>query len=143
MNTVGTRLKHLREEKNLTLRALAKLANVSHSFIADIESGRSQPSLSTIEALTNALKVPISVLLENDNELDIELPFRAKVLADALLEISNIYFKYNLDQKTFYNLIERAVKQYGPPEPVKTTEPAAHGPNFPGTGAMNEEDGND
>ena len=85
----------MREEKNLTLRALAKLANVSHSFIADIESGRSQPSLSTIEALTNALKVPISVLLENDNELDIELPFRAKVLADALLEISNIYFKYN------------------------------------------------
>jgi len=37
MDDVGVRLKQLREAKNLSLRKLAKLANISHSFIADIE----------------------------------------------------------------------------------------------------------
>jgi transcriptional regulator with XRE-family HTH domain len=59
MDDVGVRLKQLREAKNLSLRKLAKLANISHSFIADIESGRSNPSLDTLKSLAKALNVSI------------------------------------------------------------------------------------
>jgi len=57
---IGDRLKRLRESKRLSLRALGKAAHVSHSFIADIEAGRSKPSLDTLTALARALGVSIS-----------------------------------------------------------------------------------
>lgn len=59
MDEVGVRLKHLREAKKLSLRELGKMAHVSHSFIADIESGRSNPSLDTLKSLAKALNVSI------------------------------------------------------------------------------------
>ncbi len=65
---IGNKIKQIRKDKNLTLRSLAKLAHISHSFIADIESGRSKPSLNTVESLAKALNVPLSVLVD-DNDL--------------------------------------------------------------------------
>lgn len=64
MNTVGARLKELRQQKGLSLRELAKQAHMSHSFIADIEAGRSTPSLDTLQALAKALNVSVSFLIE-------------------------------------------------------------------------------
>ena len=66
MSDIGVRLRQHREEKKLTLRALAKLANVSHSFISDIEAGRSQPSIDTAKALAIALGISPSDLIENE-----------------------------------------------------------------------------
>lgn len=65
MNNIGDRLKYFREQKGLSLRTLGKLAHVSHSFIADIESGRSKPSLDTIQALVKALGISFSDLVED------------------------------------------------------------------------------
>lgn len=64
MEDLGKRLKSLREQKGMSLRELAKAAHVSHSFIADIESGRSRPSLETLEFLARALGVPPSDLVD-------------------------------------------------------------------------------
>lgn len=63
MKIVGTRLKELRLKKGLSLRELAKQAHMSHSFIADIEAGRSNPSLDTIEVLAKVLNISIDYLL--------------------------------------------------------------------------------
>ena len=64
MKIIGTRLKELRfRQKGLSLRELAKQAHMSHSFIADIEAGRSNPSLDTIEALAKVLNISIDYLL--------------------------------------------------------------------------------
>lgn len=60
VSDIGDRLKRLRESKGLSLRALGKAAHVSHSFIADIEAGRSKPSLDTLTALARALGVSMS-----------------------------------------------------------------------------------
>ncbi len=67
METVGKKIKFYREQKGMSLRELGKLANVSHSFISDIEHERSTPSLATLEAIANALNIPISLLI-SDNE---------------------------------------------------------------------------
>lgn len=59
MDNIGIRLKHIRERKGLSLRALGKASNTSHSFIADIEAGRSKPSIDTLMALARALGVSL------------------------------------------------------------------------------------
>jgi transcriptional regulator with XRE-family HTH domain len=59
MDTIGIRLKRIRERKGLSLRALGKASNTSHSFIADIEAGRSKPSIDTLMALAKALGVSL------------------------------------------------------------------------------------
>lgn len=64
--SVGERLKFYRSMRGLSLRGLAKISHVSHSFIKDIESGRSKPSLDTLEALAKALGINHSDLLEEE-----------------------------------------------------------------------------
>lgn len=65
MDTIGDRIKYLRNKKKMSLRELAKKANVSHSFIADIESGRSKPSIDTLTALARALGIAVNRLIPN------------------------------------------------------------------------------
>ena len=57
------KLKCLRKDKKLTQKKLAGLSNVSQSTISEIESGRVQPSLATVEKLAKALDVTVNVLI--------------------------------------------------------------------------------
>ncbi|GAW28553.1 helix-turn-helix domain-containing protein [Carboxydocella sp. ULO1] len=63
MNIIGKRLHELRVEKQLSLRKLAKKSGISHSFLCDIERGRSQPSLDTLGKLADTLGVKIEFFL--------------------------------------------------------------------------------
>lgn len=90
MHILGTRLKKLRQQRGLSLRELAKLAHMSHSFIADIEAGRSTPSLDTLQALAKALNIPVSILIgegknqsHDDTRTLEEFPEIARVLRRA------------------------------------------------------------
>lgn len=60
---VGKALRALRETNRLTARDLATRSGVSAAMISRIENGQVSPSLSTLEALANALDVPIGSLL--------------------------------------------------------------------------------
>lgn len=64
---IGERLKALRKEKNLTLRALANKSNISSfSYIRNIEQGIvKDPSISTVVKLAKALEVSIDELVGN------------------------------------------------------------------------------
>lgn len=64
---IGERLKALRKEKNLTLRALANKSNISSfSYIRNIEEGIvKDPSISTVVKLAKALEVSIDELVGN------------------------------------------------------------------------------
>jgi transcriptional regulator with XRE-family HTH domain len=58
------RLKRLREERGLTQERLAKQAGVSHGYLARLEIGMHDPSLSTLAKLAKALKVTVSDLVK-------------------------------------------------------------------------------
>jgi transcriptional regulator with XRE-family HTH domain len=88
MESIGARLKNIRKKRGLTLRALGKAANVSHSFIADIESGRSNPSLDTLEALAKALDVPIIDIIGDTNY---ENKQESVDLAEAILKMDVMF----------------------------------------------------
>jgi transcriptional regulator with XRE-family HTH domain len=61
---MGTRIRRLRKARNLSQAALAKRARLTRVYITRLESGRQDPSLSTINALAKALGVPVTALLE-------------------------------------------------------------------------------
>ncbi|MCZ7665555.1 MAG: helix-turn-helix domain-containing protein [Thermoleophilia bacterium] len=58
---VGARMRALREERAMSLRALARLIDVTPSLISQIETGKINPSVSSLYAIANALDVPMDV----------------------------------------------------------------------------------
>jgi len=54
---IGATLGQLRKQQNYSLRALAQATGLSHSFICDVEHGRSNPSIETLRVLAQALGV--------------------------------------------------------------------------------------
>lgn len=61
---VGGSLRRLREERNLTLRALAEKSGLAINTLSLIENGKSSPSVSTLQQLAMALEVPITAFFE-------------------------------------------------------------------------------
>ncbi|WP_371169325.1 helix-turn-helix domain-containing protein [Aliiroseovarius sp. 2305UL8-7] len=69
---VGRVLNRLRQERQLTVTALAEASGVSAAMISRIENGQVSPSLSTLNALAGAMSVPVMALLaDNDHTADI------------------------------------------------------------------------
>jgi transcriptional regulator with XRE-family HTH domain/quercetin dioxygenase-like cupin family protein len=56
---VGLRIREERLRRGISLRALARDVGVSASMISQIETGKSQPSVSTLYAITSALRMSI------------------------------------------------------------------------------------
>lgn len=61
--TIAENLKRLRAERALSLDALSKLSGVSRSRLSQMEAGDSNPSVTTIWQVANALKVEFSALV--------------------------------------------------------------------------------
>lgn len=57
---IGAIIRKIRLGKNITQKDLAKAANISNSYLSDIEKGRSNPSLKTLRGLAKALEVKIN-----------------------------------------------------------------------------------
>lgn len=62
---IGTNIKSIRKLKKLTQIELAKKANISRSYLADVEGNRYNPSIETLISISNALNIPISDLFED------------------------------------------------------------------------------
>ena len=61
---IGPRLRAERARRDVSIRALARDIGVSPSLISQIETGKSQPSVSTLYAITSALELPLEDLFE-------------------------------------------------------------------------------
>lgn len=64
INAFGKRLMEVRTEKGLSQEALANLADITISQVSRIERGEVNPTLSTIQALSHALKISRSELVD-------------------------------------------------------------------------------
>ncbi|KUK10668.1 MAG: Transcriptional regulator, XRE family [Clostridia bacterium 41_269] len=69
---LGKKLKKLREEQGITQAELAKGAGVSAGLIGQIEQGRVQPSLQTIEKIAKELGVSPCYFIINDDDFCLE-----------------------------------------------------------------------
>jgi transcriptional regulator with XRE-family HTH domain len=63
---MGERLREARRARNLSLRTLAERLGVSPSLISQIETGRANPSVSTLYAIAAELDISLDELLFSD-----------------------------------------------------------------------------
>jgi transcriptional regulator with XRE-family HTH domain len=61
---LGKNLKMLRLKRKLSQGELSKSLNVDRAYISNIENGRMNPTLSTLEKIAQALKVSIKELVD-------------------------------------------------------------------------------
>lgn len=61
--TLGSRLKELREDKQLSLRDVSRLSGVSRSMLSKIELGKSSPTATTLGKIGEGLGISISQLI--------------------------------------------------------------------------------
>jgi transcriptional regulator with XRE-family HTH domain len=58
------RLRRLRAGQGMTQEILAKKAGISRVYVARLETGKQDPTLTTLKKLAKALKVKVGGLLE-------------------------------------------------------------------------------
>lgn len=58
------RLKQLRADQGMTQETLAKKAGISRVYVARLETGKQDPTLTTLKKLAKALKVKVAELVE-------------------------------------------------------------------------------
>ncbi len=65
---IGTRLKKLREERNLSQGDIEKRTGLLRCYISRVENGHTVPSLETLERLSAALELPLYQLFFEGDE---------------------------------------------------------------------------
>ena len=63
LEKIGTRIKSLRAKRGLTQKELAERAGISHGYLARLETGRHEPTLTMLGKLAKALRVKTAELL--------------------------------------------------------------------------------
>lgn len=86
--SVGTRLSELRQERGLSLRALAKESGLSVNAVSRIERGESSPTVSSLQRLARALEVQITEFFRIQPEhctILVRAPDRLRTRGDGIL----------------------------------------------------------
>lgn len=60
---IGWNLRRLRVERNLSQERLALVAGIDRAYVGRVERGSENVTITTLEAMADALAVPVAVLL--------------------------------------------------------------------------------
>jgi transcriptional regulator with XRE-family HTH domain len=61
---LGTRVQQARLKREMTQEALAAKAGISRAYLARVETGRHEPTLTTLRKIARALKMKLGDLVE-------------------------------------------------------------------------------
>lgn len=64
--TLGEKIRAIRKDKKLTLKDLTQLVGLSKSTVSDIECGKANPSITTLEKLSKAFNMNVDDILNYD-----------------------------------------------------------------------------
>ncbi|MGO4345504.1 helix-turn-helix domain-containing protein [Paenibacillus sp. MCAF9] len=112
--TLGEKIRDFRKQRKLTQEDLAKLSNISRSYLADVERSRYNPSLETLIAIKNALRIELHELVGNSINVDLSERLRLLIMelsegplhlrffkkefeSEILSEIHSLQTRYKLD----------------------------------------------
>ena len=70
-SAVGRKIRRYREEQGIALAELAKEAGISRSYLYQLESGESSPTVGILKSIATKLGVRVSDLLDEENSLEI------------------------------------------------------------------------
>lgn len=60
---IGSTIRAIRKRKNITIAQICEETGLSQGFMSQLETNKTSPSISTLENIANALKVPLAYLL--------------------------------------------------------------------------------
>ncbi len=66
--SIGRAARYFREKTGLTIQELATAAGISAGMLSKVENGSTSPSLTTLQALSSALNVPVTALFRGFEE---------------------------------------------------------------------------
>ena len=140
MSTITERLKTLRNKTGKTQKEVAELTGLVRATLANWETGRTEPDIESVKLLADFYGVSVNYLVGADEirTPNFEVVWQEKNLGDAIVRIVNICTEFNLSKSTMMDMIDRAVEKYG--IPGGEGEIAAHGPTYPGSGALGGDD---
>ena len=64
------RIKYFRKQQGYTLLEFSEIADISVSYLTDIETGQSVPSVDVIVSLLNALKIDYDTIMNENKEYE-------------------------------------------------------------------------
>jgi transcriptional regulator with XRE-family HTH domain len=70
---LGKTIHEIRKQKNLTLKDVARMTNLTESLLSQIENDRAKPSITTLIAVSKALNTPIAYFF-NQKESQFQSP---------------------------------------------------------------------
>lgn len=89
MSDIGTTIKRLRKDRNLTQDELAEKAGITKSAISRYESGKRQPTIDTLGRLANAFGVNILDILDENSANATPEDKQAATLATKMFETAD------------------------------------------------------
>jgi transcriptional regulator with XRE-family HTH domain len=125
---LGKNIKKKREEKNLSLSALAKKAGISKSNLSGIEEGKINPTINTLWSIANALNVTFSELINQnayDSVSEVTLIEKSENIESYKMKIKNTHFSFphkNATEDIFVIKGEVLVGEFDSPKILKTGE---------------------
>ncbi|QNK59939.1 helix-turn-helix domain-containing protein [Paenibacillus sp. PAMC21692] len=60
---IGSAIRSIRKRKNMTIAQICEETGLSQGFMSQVETNKTSPSISTLENIATALKVPLAYLL--------------------------------------------------------------------------------
>lgn len=94
---IGRAISSIRREKELSQTELARKANLSNSYLSEIEANKRTPDLNVLKKIADALGVPIELLMiKAVNEQNISDPDQkrlAREIAPLLENLVNILYQ--------------------------------------------------
>ena len=116
--SIGDRIKKFRKENKLTQIELAKSANISRSYLADIENNRYNASVDVLKSIANALDISLVEILDESTNNTLTTKDNKSITNDLKKLMDE--FRNNTDGTAYYNgqeldsndldLIESAMK---------------------------------
>ncbi len=109
---LGRKIQEYRKIKNLSIRQLAKMVDVTPSLLSQIERGVANPSINTLKAISKALDIPLFSFFageENTKELIVRSNHRKKMIFPENYELS-----YELLSPDLKGTIEFALMKLNP-----------------------------
>lgn len=106
MINIGEKIKQHRTAKGLSQKEVALNVGIDQAQYSRIESGKVEPTLSSLEKIAEALSVKISDFLDEENALDINS--YDKTVIDKIRLIDELE---DNEKKSIFNIIDIAISR--------------------------------
>jgi transcriptional regulator with XRE-family HTH domain len=93
---IGTRIRRIRMQQGRTIQEVATQCGYSKGLLSKIETGKVVPAIATLAKIAEALGVKISVLMEEDDSVNVAVSPNLSASEDVFVATSKGYSIYGL-----------------------------------------------